>query len=495
LKVRSRHRLAALTGRSGRAYEFWVSCREPHIRRAAPVGEPADIVVVIDCRATADKLDLTMGSIGSAKAVIIGQGSDGAMGEASRLREALSGAKWLCPIACGDVLADGALEAYSAAMAEQPEAEILYGDDDILTAAGRREAPHFKPDWNPELFRHHDYLSGACIFRCTGAISEEEFREWPLRSLASLIDDGAVPLHIPLILHHRRQRAAPIVPAKPANLDLLPKPTVTVIIPTRNQVQLLQTCIAGVGGTHYPRVDVIVIDNDSDDLATLSYLELLRNEGVEVLRGPGPFNYSALNNHAVSHARGEILLFLNNDIEIVDPDWLSLLAMHAVKEDIGAVGAQLLYPDGTIQHAGVYTGIGGGAGHAHRYLAADAPGYFDRPRLPQRVSAVTGACLAVSRAKFLAVGGFDEEQFPVAFNDVDLCLKLNTAGWQSFYEPRARLIHHESKSRGSDRLRANRDRFAGELAALKAKWRTDVEADPFHHPHLSPFCEEFFVAI
>jgi len=163
--------------------------------------------------------------------------------------------------------------------------------------------------------------------------------------------------------------------------------------------------------------------------------------------------------------------------------------------DIGAVGARLLYPDGTIQHAGVFTGIGGGAGHAHRFVGGGEEGYFERARLPQRVSAVTGACMVVARDKFLAVGGFNEEHFPVAFNDVDLCLKLNRAGWQSFYEPRSTLIHHESKSRGSDRLRINRARFAGELAALKAVWHTDQFRDPYHHPHLSPFCEQFLVGV
>jgi GT2 family glycosyltransferase len=202
-----------------------------------------------------------------------------------------------------------------------------------------------------------------------------------------------------------------------------------------------------------------------------------------------------LNNAAVRQARSEILCFLNNDVEMTDPDWLTLLVGHAKKADIGAVGALLLYPDRTIQHAGVFTGIGGGAGHAHRFQSSDETGYFDRARLPQRVSAVTGACLVVEREKFLAVGGFEEDLFPVAFNDLDLCLKLNAHGWQSFYEPRAVLIHHESKSRGSDSSRANRARFAGELAALKRKWGTDRFTDPYHHPRLSPFCEQFLIAV
>jgi GT2 family glycosyltransferase len=210
---------------------------------------------------------------------------------------------------------------------------------------------------------------------------------------------------------------------------------------------------------------------------------------------PGPFNYSTLNNAAVEHATGELLCFLNNDVEIMDGDWLAVLAQHAVKPDIGAVGARLLYPDGSIQHAGVFTGIGGGAGHAHRYQKADTEGYFSRARLPQRVSAVTAACMVVEKRKFLAVGGFDEVRFPVAFNDVDLCMKLNSRGWQSFYEPRATLIHHESKTRGADRSKEKRARFARELATLKQVWGTDKACDPYHHPSLSPFCEEFLVRL
>jgi GT2 family glycosyltransferase len=202
-----------------------------------------------------------------------------------------------------------------------------------------------------------------------------------------------------------------------------------------------------------------------------------------------------LNNAAAVHARGELLCFLNNDIEILDPDWLSFMASQAVRSDLGAVGARLLYPDRSVQHAGVVTGVGGGAAHAHRFQREEEVGYFFRDRLPQRVSAVTAACLVVAKDKFEAVGGFDEQDFPVAFNDVDLCLKLNAKGWHSFYEPRAVLIHHESKSRGSDSAKENRARFAAELAALKRHWGTDRLRDPYHHPHLSPFCEQFRIAV
>jgi GT2 family glycosyltransferase len=213
-----------------------------------------------------------------------------------------------------------------------------------------------------------------------------------------------------------------------------------------------------------------------------------------VLRHPGPFNYSAINNRAVAEASGELICLLNNDIEMLAPDWLGIMAMQALRDDVGAVGAQLLYPDGRIQHAGVVIGVGQAAGHAHRFLRPQDEGYFHRHALPQFVTAVTAACLVVQRERFLAIGGLDEAAFPVAFNDVDLCLKLNKRGWQSLYEPRAILVHHESISRGFDRDPVGAARFRAELAALQQRWRTDRIVDPFHHPHLSRVSEQFALA-
>lgn len=275
--------------------------------------------------------------------------------------------------------------------------------------------------------------------------------------------------------------------------DGLPK--VSVVVPTRNRVDLLRTCLEGVARTRYPEIEIIVVDNDSDDPSTLAYLEELDSARVRVLRHPGAFNYSTINNRAAAVAQGTLLCLLNNDIEVISPDWLAIMATQALRDDVGAVGAQLLYPDGRIQHAGVVVGVGNAAGHAHRFVRPEAAGYFRRHALPQFTSAVTGACLVVSRNKFESVGGLDEHNFPVAYNDVDLCLRLNQRGWQSFYEPRAVLIHHESVSRGDDRDPVGAARFAGELAALKRIWKTDTIVDPFHHPQLSRASEQFAVAL
>lgn len=491
-----------MAGRSPYAYDLWVAKHEPKIRSAygwkGGVGT-ARIIAAIDCVDGSDGVEDSLRSLEGSSCVVVGEVGSYGVKRVARPNELASliteDEAWLCVVRSGDRLADGALVAYAQAIDRTPGAPLIYADDDLIGPSSRRTSPHFKPAWNPELFQQHDFVSAAAVMKVRrDDLAGLDPKTWAQDLARTAIASGP-PVHLPLVLHHRKQRPHPVIPRNVAIEAASPLPPITMIIPTRNQRALLQACIEGVEQTDYPRLNVVVVDNDSDEPDSVAYLESLRQAGVKVIRIPGPFNFSALNNEAVRHVDGELLCFLNNDVEMIEPDWLRPLVAQAVRPDIGAVGAQLLYPDGTIQHAGVFTGIGGGAGHAHRFQAAGENGYFQRASLPQRVAAVTAACLVVARDKFLAVGGFDEALFPVAFNDVDLCLKLNQRGWQSFYEPRAKLIHHESKSRGSDRAKLNRDRFAGELAALKAKWRTDQECDPFHHPHLSPFCEQFYVAV
>jgi GT2 family glycosyltransferase len=504
LRVRSRNKLAALMGQSPRAYALWIARSEPAVRAELLNGPPTSqpILPVIDCGVVGGSIDETVACVsdarGAAKPICIG--GEGAVGAAhmlttSELAQSLDEqGSWLCILNPGDRLAGDAFEIYARAAAQSPERWVIYADDDLIEA-GERRSPHFKCSWNPELFEHHDFVTKSAIIRATPEMVRNlPPQDWA-ESLVRAAIERASPLHIPAVLHHRRTRPEPHVPAGPAPLPSQSSPLVSVIIPTRNNLPLLQTSVDGVRRTAYPNIELIVVDNESDDVATLDYLQALASHGTKLLRLVGPFNFSVLNNAAAAHARGELLCFLNNDIEILDPDWLSFMASQAVRSDLGAVGARLLYPDRSVQHAGVVTGVGGGAAHAHRFQREEEVGYFFRDRLPQRVSAVTAACLVVAKDKFEAVGGFDEQDFPVAFNDVDLCLKLNAKGWHSFYEPRAVLIHHESKSRGSDSAKENRARFAAELAALKRHWGTDRLRDPYHHPHLSPFCEQFRIAV
>lgn len=498
-RLRARAQFAALLGRTSPAYSWWVLKQAP-AQGDSPAGVPPIIALVA---AAADDAGVaeTLASLATEGVAAHIVGSDVAA-DLARAGEELdwSAAPWLLPMTAGDRLARGAAQAYRETM-RAGDGVVIYADEDRLGSRGQRNFPHFKPDWNAELFRHHDYLTGACVLRADrlALVRAGQTDDWARTLVAGAVASGARPMHVPQVLHHRRSMPLPAVPVAPLEPSA-ELPGVSVIVPTRNRVDLLATCIAGLEATGYPDIEVIVVDNDSDDPATLAFLDNLPSRNVAgfrigVLHHPGPFNYSAINNRAVAAAGGDLVCLLNNDIEMLSPDWLSIMATQALRDEVGAVGAQLLYPDGRIQHAGVVIGVGNAAGHAHRFLRPEEQGYFRRHALPQFVSAVTAACLVVRRDRFLAVGGLDEERFAVAFNDVDLCLRLNEKGWQSLYEPRAVLVHHESVSRGFDRDPVGAARFAGELAALQRRWQTDRIVDPFHHPYLSRACEQFAVGL
>ncbi|WP_076072705.1 glycosyltransferase family 2 protein [Sphingomonas montana] len=493
-RLRARARLSPLLGQSPLAYRLWLA-------NEAPVGSDhrpgPRIVALIDCRAGSDATSETLRSLDreGIGALCVGTAEipDAA---AASCAIVWTDDPWLMPLNAGDVLAAGTANAYRRAIANVAGPRVVYADDDLLDSAGRRDIPHFKPDWNAELFRYFDYLTGACIVRTSeSALAQLSGPDWSAQLVASAAQGGTEPpVHVRRVLHHRQVRPVPRVPVRlEATAWAGALPTVTVIIPTRNRVDLLRTCLQGLSITDYPGIEVIVVDNDSDDPMTLDYLATLDPTRHRVLRHSGPFNFSAMNNRAARMADGDLLCLLNNDIAVIRPDWLAVMARQALRAEVGAVGARLLYPDGRIQHAGVVLGVGGGAAHAHRLLHPQDDGYFHRHSLPQFVSAVTAACLVVRRDRFMAVGGLDEVNFAVAFNDVDLCMRLNQRGWQSLYEPRATLFHHESVSRGFDRDPAGAARLAGELQALKAAWGTDGGVDPFHHPELSSFSERFVV--
>ena len=499
-RVRARAQFARLFSHSPNAYRLWILRQERSDSVASPPNDQRSIIAVIDGAAgpagPAGSLDVAM-TLADLQAEALPALHVGSV-ETPRLSDLIDkinweSEPWLMVLRAGDRIAPGAASAYRAVMGD-PDTRVIYADDDLLRGRVRR-VPHFKPDWNPELYGHHDYLTGACILRAKRSDLEavEQRGDWADRLVARIADAGRVQ-HLPKMLHHRQERPVPALPlpqlAVPQDL-----PLVSVIVPTRNRKDLLSACLDGLWSSIYPKLQLIVVDNDSDDPETLAYLNLLAVQGHIVLRHPGPFNYSAINNRAVERADGHLLCLLNNDVEVLKPDWLQLLATQAIRCDIGAVGARLLYPDGRIQHAGVVIGVGNAAGHAHRFLDADQEGYFHRHSLPQFTTAVTAGCLVVERHKFNAVGGFNEQDFAVAFNDVDLCLRLNQRGWQSFYEPRATLIHHESVSRGLDMDPAGAARFASELQALQRLWGTNRVTDPYHHPHLSRASEQFVVAL
>jgi GT2 family glycosyltransferase len=254
---------------------------------------------------------------------------------------------------------------------------------------------------------------------------------------------------------------------------------------TRDNADFLRRTISGIlEKTRFARLDLVIVDSGSTDTRALNLLQSAANDPrVTLLRAPWPFNFSALNNLGAEKARGDVLVFLNNDMEIIEPEWLRELAERAIDPHVGAVGCKLLYPDGRIQHAGVVLGIGEGTGHFDAGLRDGEPGWLGRNLVLHEASAVTGACLAVERAKFAAAGGFDTH-LPVEYNDIDLCLRLEELGFAALWTPFARLIHFESASRGRATFR-RLDKHAAERAYFRQRWGDRLRDDPFFHPGLS----------
>ena len=427
---------------------------------------------------------------------------------------------YVIPLCAGDELSRQALFHLAEAAVQNERPAVLYGDEDELDDRGCRIRPWFKPRWNQELFFAQDYLSSAVAIEVSLArkISDRAGTLCELVIAATSRADGRI-IHVPHIVTH----AASAKIAQPDRLAILtryltpkgatcspgpfgtvkvnwalPKalPLVSIVVPTRDKVDLLRPCLQAVlNKTDYPNIEVVVLNNESTEQSTLSYLaEVSEDERVRVLDSPGPYNFSIFNNFAASKTRGSHLCLLNNDTEVLEPSWLTEMMRYAVRADIGAVGAKLLYDDGTIQHAGVVIGLGDAAGHAHRFLPAHEPGYFRLAHLTHFVSAVTAACLVVEKSKYEAVGGLDE-RLGVAFNDVDLCLKLAAAGWQNVYVPHAVLVHHESKSRPKDSAPDQYDRYMRELGLLQERWGTRNYSDPLHSPNLDRYSETFVIRL
>ncbi len=271
-------------------------------------------------------------------------------------------------------------------------------------------------------------------------------------------------------------------------------PLVSIIIPTRNGLDLLRRCIDSLGKTDYPKIEVLIVDNQSDDQDTIAYLSQMgRKPNFRVLPFNRPFDFAALHNWAVPQAKGEFLCLLNNDTEVISPSWLTDMLAIAQRPGIGAVGAKLLYPDGSIQHGGIILGIGGVAGHAHKGFPGTSYGYFGRAALLQSFSAVTAACLLIGKKNWDDIGGMDAN-LSVAFNDVDLCLRLREKGLRNVVTPGALLSHHESKTRGLDTHGKNLIRFANENAYMQWRWGSVLNCDPAYNPNLSLIVEDFSLA-
>ena len=422
----------------------------------------------------------------------------------------------VCFIDHEDMVAQDALALVAATTAREPELDIVFGDEDWLDADGRRHRPFFKPGWNAELQRGRD-LIGPFAFLRAELVRKARIGVGPAwrYDLANQVVAASRPdrvCHIPAVLCHRRAAEAdgPMlreaagrdaerrgiaarvesIPAAERSHRVVyalpdPAPLVSAIIPTRDRPDLLRDCTdALLQQTDYPALELLIVDNGSVDPAALALLQTLAADPrVSVLRRDGAFNWSALNNDAAARAGGDVLLLLNNDIAAPRPDWLRELVAHAVQPGVGAVGAKLLYPDGRVQHAGVTTDSLGFPRHLFRHAPGEDPGAFGLLRLARDAWGVTGACMAVPRAAFHAVGGLNEA-LPVACNDVDFCLRLSAAGYRIVWTPWAVLEHRELASRPPDHSPARKQAAEEEIHKLQRDWGALLQCDPFLHPAL-----------
>lgn len=418
-----------------------------------------------------------------------------------------------------DELAPEALFEVVARLNVMPELDLIYTDEDKLELDGRRVEPFFKPDWSPDLLLSMNYIAHFCVIRRSVVLESGGFREGFDGSqdydLLLRITERTTRIgHVPRILYHwrkvpgsaagssqakawacgaarravaeavrRRGREAAVEMRLPGvyrvRYRIEGAPMVSIVIPTRDRARLLRDCVMSIERTEYARYEIVLVDNGSAEAEAKRLLDELGRRWV-VVRHPGPFNFSALCNRGAAAAKGEYLVFLNNDTRVKDGAWLGAMLEHAQRPEVGAVGAKLIYPDGTIQHAGIVLLCGAAclAGHAFRYHRAERPHYFGLTEAVRNCTAVTAACMMVRRAVFEEIGGFDP-QLPVAFNDVDLCLRLRERGYLIVYTPHAVLYHLEGGSRGRWHPQDDERRFRERWATVLAR------GDPYYNPNLT----------
>ena len=445
---------------------------------------------------------------------------EASIGDSPALADAyrVASGDFLAFIESGDELAPEALFELVNLLQQEPAPDLVYSDEDAIAADGRREDPLFKPDWSPDLLLSMNYLVRFGLLRRrlvdeSGGFSAESGPGQAYDLGLRLTEKTDRMAHVPKVLYHRR--SGPAVPtasrraaeddecgalaaalarrgrsgrvtamsshhgprAFVTRFELSDTPLVSIIIPTRNNRTLLQNAIESIRRhTDYKQYEIIVVDNGSTEPGAVEYLALLP-PGCQVHRWTERFNYSAINNFGVRHAHGEQLVFLNDDVEVISPDWLTAMLEHAERPEVGAVGARLLYKDGRIQHAGVVVGINQGAANAFRLRNGEASS-LRLAEVVREVSAVTGACMMVRREVFDRVSGFDETM-PVIFNDVDLCLRIRQNGYVVLYTPHAQLYHFEGSTRGRRDPKRDRQIFQERWAQLL------TSGDPYYNPNLT----------
>jgi len=474
-----------------------------------------------------------------ARIKILVRKTNGHIAQATNSALTLAKGDWVTFLDHDDELAPHALLYMVHALQNKTDIKLVYSDEDKIDEKGRRFDHYFKPDWNRDLLYSHNMITHLAMYPRDLVVSlggmRDEFTGAQDYDLVLRVSEHVKPeqvLHVPFVLYHWRAHSQSTAfesntkpyamlageralndhfkrSSKPAlayyigygyraKYEIPQKaPLVSIIIPTRNKLDLVKVCLESIfEKTYYSPFEVLLIDNGSDEAAALEYFsqKAQSEPRLKVIKDDSPFSFSAINNKAAEQAKGDVLVFLNNDIEVIAGGWLEELVSHAVRPDVGAVGGKLLYPNNTIQHAGIILGIGGWAGHAHKGGSCYWPGYMGRASLISSFSAVTGACLAVRKKLFFDVGGFNEEKLKVACNDVDLCLKLSQKGFKSIYTPYAELFHHESATRGYEDTAEKKERFQSELAYMWEEWPSQMRNDSAYNPNLTLENEGFDLA-
>ncbi|WP_373214305.1 glycosyltransferase [Ruminococcus sp. 5_1_39BFAA] len=428
-----------------------------------------------------------------------------------------------------DLLAPNALYEVVAAINREPLADAVYTDEDkVTTDLDEHFQPHLKPDFNLDLLRSNNYICHFFVVRRSivekiGGFRREFDGAQDYDFIFRCVEASKKVVHVPEILYHWRTHKASTAdnPASKmyafdagkraieAHLQrtgtngtvshtpdlgfyrvqypVQGKPLVSIIIPNKDEKETLKACLDSIRkSTDYKNYEIIIVENNSTEDETFAYYrELSKEPDIRLLRWKKEFNYSAINNFGAKHAKGEYLLFLNNDVTIITPEWMSEMLGMCGRPEVGAVGVKLIYPDNTIQHAGCVVGIGGIAGHMFVDMPAERTGYLHKASILQDMSAVTAACMMVKKSVFEQVGGFTEK-LAVAFNDVDLCLKINRAGYLVVYDPYAKLYHMESKTRGAEDNKAKVRRFQTEIEYMRCNWLDILKnGDPYYNKNLS----------
>tara|TARA_Y100000589_G_scaffold138853_1_gene132776 strand:+ start:115 stop:1896 length:1782 start_codon:yes stop_codon:yes gene_type:complete len=441
----------------------------------------------------------------------------------------LAAGEFVCFLDHDDKLHPHALATVVAYLNKHKELDILYSDEDKIDEYGNRREPFFKPEWSWDLLLSQNYTCHLSVYRKTLLDKLNGLREGTEGAqdydlIIRATEQTEKIKHIPHVLYHWRavkgstalgaqekdyahQKAVEVLNEAVARRNLsaevletglgayhrlrydvpTPVPSVSVIIPTKDRIDLLATCLNGLlEKTSYENFEILVVDNNSFEARTLEYFKVMeKNDKVSILKFPGEFNFSAINNFAVSKAKGEVLVLLNNDIEVISEGWLRELVSHAIRPGVGAVGCRLYYPDDHVQHDGIVVGMGGVAGYAHPRLKREYSGDFGRSKIIRNCSAVTAAALAIRKSIYNEVGGLDAENLAVAFNDVDFCLRVKEAGYRNVYSPYSELYHHESVSRGPDTDPVKAKRFEREANYMKNKWKLFIDNDPSYNSNLS----------